>query len=210
MPCSSALPRTARRRRRTCCRTAAVDPWKPPSSARPMRRSGRTAARHVHVHPPRTWSGRPDLNRRPPHPQCDALPDCATPRTSRCARPPWILQPGGLRRAGVRRIVRCAGSCPRMRSILKRARRARGGRWGRTPSPRGVLAALAPDSHGRSRFGKTPRRWRSESCFPGPPPTCRARFRSPARGLRWTLPYPGPHRHWRTPCSTRSGRASPG
>ena len=26
------------------------------------------------------WSGWPDLNRRPPHPQCGALPDCATSR----------------------------------------------------------------------------------------------------------------------------------
>ena len=26
------------------------------------------------------WSGRPDLNRRPLHPQCSALPGCATPR----------------------------------------------------------------------------------------------------------------------------------
>ena len=26
------------------------------------------------------WSGRQDLNLRPPHPQCGALPDCATPR----------------------------------------------------------------------------------------------------------------------------------
>ncbi len=29
------------------------------------------------------WSGRPDLNRRPPVPQTDALPDCATPRPER-------------------------------------------------------------------------------------------------------------------------------
>ena len=26
------------------------------------------------------WSGREDLNLRPPHPQCGALPGCATPR----------------------------------------------------------------------------------------------------------------------------------
>ena len=26
------------------------------------------------------WSERPDLNRRPPHPQCGALPGCATLR----------------------------------------------------------------------------------------------------------------------------------
>gem|GEM_PF-2090973 len=26
------------------------------------------------------WSGRQDLNLRPPHPQCGALPGCATPR----------------------------------------------------------------------------------------------------------------------------------
>jgi hypothetical protein len=29
------------------------------------------------------WSGRQDLNLRPPHPQCGALPDCATPRKGR-------------------------------------------------------------------------------------------------------------------------------
>ena len=28
------------------------------------------------------WSGRQDSNLRPPHPQCDALPGCATPRPS--------------------------------------------------------------------------------------------------------------------------------
>ena len=28
----------------------------------------------------RNWSGREDLNLRPPHPQCGALPGCATPR----------------------------------------------------------------------------------------------------------------------------------
>ena len=31
----------------------------------------------------RNWSGRQDLNLRPPHPQCGALPDCATPRVER-------------------------------------------------------------------------------------------------------------------------------
>jgi hypothetical protein len=30
----------------------------------------------------KNWSGRPDLNRRPPVPQTGALPDCATPRRS--------------------------------------------------------------------------------------------------------------------------------
>ena len=29
------------------------------------------------------WSGRLDSNQRPPHPQCDALPGCATPRPGR-------------------------------------------------------------------------------------------------------------------------------
>ena len=29
-----------------------------------------------------SWSGWPDLNRRPPHPQCGALPGCATSRNS--------------------------------------------------------------------------------------------------------------------------------
>src|SRR4051812_29192945 len=29
------------------------------------------------------WSGRLDSNQRPPHPQCDALPGCATPRPER-------------------------------------------------------------------------------------------------------------------------------
>ena len=33
------------------------------------------------------WSGRPDLNRRPPVPQTGALPDCATPRQARSLAP---------------------------------------------------------------------------------------------------------------------------
>ena len=36
------------------------------------------------------WSGRPDLNRRPPVPQTGALPDCATPRRT------GSLSPGRL------------------------------------------------------------------------------------------------------------------
>lgn len=36
------------------------------------------------------WSGRLDLNQRPLHPQCSALPDCAT------ARQTYIKARGGL------------------------------------------------------------------------------------------------------------------
>ena len=32
------------------------------------------------------WSGRLDPNQRPPHPQCDALPGCATPRLAGASR----------------------------------------------------------------------------------------------------------------------------
>src|SRR3954467_13768965 len=32
------------------------------------------------------WSGRLDSNQRPPHPQCDALPGCATPRLAGASR----------------------------------------------------------------------------------------------------------------------------
>ena len=35
-----------------------------------------------------SWSGRPDLNRRPPVPQTGALPDCATPRMARSLAEP--------------------------------------------------------------------------------------------------------------------------
>src|SRR3546814_2071504 len=50
------------------------------------------------------WSGREDSNLRPPHPQCDALPGCATPRpepralcatAARCKR-----ELGHVRRSG--------------------------------------------------------------------------------------------------------------
>ena len=39
------------------------------------------------------WSGWPDLNRRPLHPQCSALPDCATSRI--------VYQPGRLHQCPV-------------------------------------------------------------------------------------------------------------
>ena len=37
-------------------------------------------ARPASRSPGEGWSGRLDSNQRPPHPQCDALPGCATPR----------------------------------------------------------------------------------------------------------------------------------
>ena len=44
------------------------------------------------------WSGRLDSNQRPPHPQCDALPGCATPRPScrfgRSGEPGHLVQAG--------------------------------------------------------------------------------------------------------------------
>ena len=53
------------------------------AKANPLKKSGlardiATAALFLASNEGRSW--RPDLNRRPPHPQCDALPDCATPR----------------------------------------------------------------------------------------------------------------------------------
>src|SRR5690348_10081271 len=46
------------------------------------------------------WSGRLDSNQRPPHPQCDALPGCATPRLGRAHLGSATSQ--GKVRAGVR------------------------------------------------------------------------------------------------------------
>jgi hypothetical protein len=43
------------------------------------------------------WSGRQDLNLRPPHPQCGALPGCATPRELRPTVWCVFLQQPGLR-----------------------------------------------------------------------------------------------------------------
>ncbi len=37
------------------------------------------------------WSGRPDLNRRPPVPQTGALPDCATPRQTGSLAPARVV-----------------------------------------------------------------------------------------------------------------------
>ncbi len=38
------------------------------------------AVSKYYQHKPCSWSGRQDLNLRPLHPQCSALPGCATPR----------------------------------------------------------------------------------------------------------------------------------
>ena len=35
----------------------------------------------IQLRHPNNWSGREDLNLRPPTPHAGALPDCATPRT---------------------------------------------------------------------------------------------------------------------------------
>ena len=60
---------------------------------------GRRPCRLPAVRPPVTcrspckWSGRQDSNLRPPHPQCDALPGCATPRPRNRTAP--AVDPGG-------------------------------------------------------------------------------------------------------------------
>jgi hypothetical protein len=38
------------------------------------------------VQPSRPWSGRQDLNLRPPAPKAGALPNCATPRSTQAYR----------------------------------------------------------------------------------------------------------------------------
>src|SRR5258708_39581383 len=66
------------------------------------------------------WSGRLDSNQRPPHPQCDALPGCATPRLARASRQGYPSRQGA---AGGR--------------VSRRRRKMKSGRWvGR------ILAAL--------------------------------------------------------------------
>ena len=56
------------------------------------------------------WSGREDSNLRPPHPQCDALPGCAT---SRPEDGPIRSGPGDGKRIGVTifpgSLLRCGG-----------------------------------------------------------------------------------------------------
>src|SRR5690606_24109564 len=44
------------------------------------------------------WSERRDLNPRPPHPQCGALPDCATLRTEAARVPAPLAAPIYVRR----------------------------------------------------------------------------------------------------------------
>src|SRR3954469_3161283 len=60
----------------------------------------------------RRWSGRLDSNQRPPHPQCDALPGCATPRLAGASRQPYQPRQGA---AGVR--------------MARRGREGRAGKW---------------------------------------------------------------------------------
>lgn len=76
-----------------------------PVSWRPLR----TDSTWVRVSCVGKWSGRPDLNRRPPVPQTGALPDCATPRqasessTPRSAFPRYSQFRVPNERAGLRR-----------------------------------------------------------------------------------------------------------
>src|ERR1700755_2600544 len=59
------------------------------------------------------WSGRLDSNQRPPHPQCDALPGCATPRLlAGASRQPYHSRQGG---AGV--------------VMARRRRKSKSGKW---------------------------------------------------------------------------------
>src|SRR5262245_30134713 len=72
------------------------------------------------------WSGRLDSNQRPPHPQCDALPGCATPRLAGASR--QACQPRQAR-AGVQ--------------MQRRRRRTKAGKWvGRVISALLVIPAL--------------------------------------------------------------------
>src|SRR5258708_17118433 len=58
------------------------------------------------------WSGRLDSNQRPPHPQCDALPGCATPRL-----------------AGASRQARQARQGARGGQVVRRRRKSKAGKW---------------------------------------------------------------------------------
>ena len=103
------LPRWPRPRR------SKVLPSGPPSHYPPKRENGPRRAVAYGGY----WSGRPDLNRRPPVPQTGALPDCATPRQARSlarGRPPSPTR-GRRARPSIRgpagRSGSAARSCPR-------------------------------------------------------------------------------------------------
>ena len=55
----------------------------------------------------KNWSGREDSNLRPPHPQCDALPGCATSRPPRPALQAMEARLYGAAGAKARGLVRC-------------------------------------------------------------------------------------------------------
>src|SRR5438105_7990653 len=75
---------------------------------------------------PLRWSGRLDSNQRPPHPQCDALPGCATPRLA------------GASRQGHHTRQDAAGG-----QVARRRRKSKPGKWvGRIVSAILALPAL--------------------------------------------------------------------
>src|SRR3954470_18287853 len=75
----------------------------------------------------RKWSGRLDSNQRPPHPQCDALPGCATPRLGRAH----------LGRASTQGKVRSGNR------VARRRRKGKSGKWvGRALSALLAIPAL--------------------------------------------------------------------
>src|SRR3954453_16586834 len=75
---------------------------------------------------PVQWSGRLDSNQRPPHPQCDALPGCATPRLGGASRQGYPTRQG---KAGKR--------------VGRRRRKSKAGKWvGRFLTALLVLPAL--------------------------------------------------------------------
>ena len=130
------------------------------------------------------WSGRPDLNPRPPVPQTGALPDCATPRqaSKSSTRPPRTPLPG---RAG--RSRREPGASRRRARPSTRGRAGRRGSAGRS-CPRTARAGPRGRSASRRRAGRPAR---------APPGPCRRPRRCPAgrpRSRPRSGPWPAPRR----------------
>ncbi len=131
------------------------------------------------------WSGRRDLNPRPLHPQCSALPDCATPRSRavyhRCPAPiPVILcEVAGSRRL-TRHPARSRGISSVWREILRQngrsaildgAKRRPSGRGARMPRVTtlrfaqndGGTARCESPSGGAKCGGRASHGWRARS-----------------------------------------------
>src|SRR5215207_6057194 len=102
----------------------------------------------------RRWSGRPDSNQRPSAPKADALPDCATPRTSR-PRPRWLARgTGGGQGTGFSAratVGRC--SLPVSPGACAAHRLANSGCSTRSPALIPSRAAVPPASSSTARTG---------------------------------------------------------